>query len=715
MRENLKGILWPSLGYPEIIYCDAEELNLLIVYVSLPNPPDFISNDDIHGELIPVHKEHYPHKIMLNFVESQISDLNNDLSLGRWSSWIIENTYHPLRLVFTLAETIKIKKIKNVLFNLEIKYRNKVYKKDHCAFLTTKKHTHSKILVASDIHLASRWDVIEKNVKTHFPKRVNNFFQSLNDLFLFDPKDLLTQESILHSFVNPNCNFIEFIKKANRMMDDGEINFIVLIGDLVDYKYKETRSKSGTAFNDTEWSILEDMILGTHPKSEGLRVPVFMTTGNHDYRLYPYKLQIYGLKHCGISDEVTKEYLKRTKEYLKFKYRLEDFDALKINIGKNHSLNYYYRNFNPFDDYGFDFDGIRLVFMDTGSDFFCHPSELLTSKMLYFLRRIFNGLISIGFSWKQIQLFRRHIEAILTDKPIILFCHAPLLNTNKDTDKYLVKEYSLPLKVKSKNVNEALGKKNSLKFASEIIKSGLGYSTIYKNHLPVLSALCEHNGPSVIMSGHIHRHIEFGIAKNTGEVFKFNYSGSNELKEHLLSRLLIQQGNPLGQIEREGRGLGPSYRIVDITNGTIENIKNVPIPIAPFSNLYPQIYVSQKKQNADIVFFFNKESEFNSDEDPVLYRIILQFLTNRRKIPKLDLNKLELKIMTNFRSDQNSLFKKYIDNNLIIFLIENTTKINISIRNRPKKIKIVIVTECFAKKPTGYNSLGLKRHYQEIK
>jgi Calcineurin-like phosphoesterase len=89
-------------------------------------------------------------------------------------------------------------------------------------------------------------------------------------------------------FVNFNEHLRKFIRWANTAADAGELDFVWALGDLVDFVHIGLVTREPT---DNNWSTLIDMFISCpHERergNEGLRVPLFTTPGNHDWRAYP--------------------------------------------------------------------------------------------------------------------------------------------------------------------------------------------------------------------------------------------------------------------------------------------------------------------------------------------------------------------------------------------------------------------------------------------
>lgn len=105
-------------------------------------------------------------------------------------------------------------------------------------------------------------------------------------------------------FKNFNGRLREFIRWANETADKGQLDFIWALGDLVDFCRTGLLDRTP---GDSNWSTLTEILTGSpaeHERgNEGLQVPIFTTTGNHDWRTYPYspafRLDIFGItKKC---------------------------------------------------------------------------------------------------------------------------------------------------------------------------------------------------------------------------------------------------------------------------------------------------------------------------------------------------------------------------------------------------------------------------------
>jgi hypothetical protein len=95
---------------------------------------------------------------------------------------------------------------------------------------------------------------------------------------------------------NWNDRFRGFVKYANYLHGIGVLDVIVATGDVYDFLLEDDDDPSGGG----NPAFLRKLVLGQapgpdFPDVEELRVPIFMTPGNHDYRKHPYK-HIFDLK-----------------------------------------------------------------------------------------------------------------------------------------------------------------------------------------------------------------------------------------------------------------------------------------------------------------------------------------------------------------------------------------------------------------------------------
>ncbi len=124
-------------------------------------------------------------------------------------------------------------------------------------------------------------------------------FVHLTDLHVAERNDMWAKEinstvgpvpvEDSQGFINFNQRLRHFIDWANKKAVRGELDLVLTLGDLVDFVAKGV-GKAET--RDTNWHNVIQIFTGSIEESgrqnSGLRVPIFTSTGNHDWRLYPY-------------------------------------------------------------------------------------------------------------------------------------------------------------------------------------------------------------------------------------------------------------------------------------------------------------------------------------------------------------------------------------------------------------------------------------------
>lgn len=101
-------------------------------------------------------------------------------------------------------------------------------------------------------------------------------------------------EDIRKGYINFNDRLRQFIKMVNELADRGELDFIVITGDLVDFAFLGWEDELNPSENN--WKTFISIITGRGKErvngNYGIKVAIFTSTGNHDWRLHPYNPNI---------------------------------------------------------------------------------------------------------------------------------------------------------------------------------------------------------------------------------------------------------------------------------------------------------------------------------------------------------------------------------------------------------------------------------------
>ncbi len=372
------------------------------------------------------------------------------------------------------------------------------------------------VLFAADLHVAYAWERLEEQIRSLETERKLYVTENLTD-----PARFFSRESFRENFVNPNHNLAALISTANLFAQRQQLDVIIFGGDLVDYVYRHFKGVDKDSYESTNFHLFESLILGRHGSGEELEVPILTCTGNHDYRLYPYKIETYGLQHCGLHHYQTKFLMKARRTPRLGIPTLRDLQAVVARTGRHHSLKYYFDFINPSLNYRINLGGLSLILLDTGRDVWLdclrvHPRRW--GNLVRSTRYDLNDPFSEGLHEDQLALLRRWIEDSDANGDVILVFHAGIFNpsgkdgsntpgstsaeqgSNKDVevtpDRVDLNPYlSMP---------DTLGSRLALE--KDLGRRSLNVSCIFQNQLPILKAAQRQR--LLGLSGHIHRRVQ---------------------------------------------------------------------------------------------------------------------------------------------------------------------------------------------------------------
>jgi hypothetical protein len=316
---------------------------------------------------------------------------------------------------------------------------------------------------------------------------------------------------------NPNNYFRKFIRWANQLANQGQLDFIIATGDLIDYclKYNLPKMRS-YELHETNWDIFMRIVLnfsldhtptlpqiGIEPQEE-LSIPLFTQTGNHDVRLYGYPITATGIyKHFGLN-------LLEAQIY-KDPYKRRAFRSIQTD---KYCLRAYYQFINPFDDFMLRFGNFRGIFLNSGADSFTALKSLLMANP---------G--SVGFSEKQILFLQQTTKMMMEEDPQktinVLFSHGPILNPvfrnwfYRQVAKFLNKKSAKELnRMRPDWYKEANLQLHKIKNIRADQALDFNFGTISDNRLDAMAIMMKYNMMGI--HGHTHMPREFRFVA-TGE------------------------------------------------------------------------------------------------------------------------------------------------------------------------------------------------------
>ncbi len=144
----------------------------------------------------------------------------------------------------------------------------------------------------TDLHVALRNDLFNDNMQENITYPASP-----------DPSE--------NQFNNFNENLRLFIRHANELADRGELDFVLILGDLVDFLRRGFNEREDYGHNNLR--VFRDLILGAgnevhrSPPNPGLKVPIFTSTGNHDWRFFPYDVTVHR-SVFGVNQSVARQF-----------------------------------------------------------------------------------------------------------------------------------------------------------------------------------------------------------------------------------------------------------------------------------------------------------------------------------------------------------------------------------------------------------------------
>ncbi|MBI4651814.1 metallophosphoesterase [Candidatus Desantisbacteria bacterium] len=275
--ENIKLplILSPSLGFPEIIRLDEEEKEFTVIVAS--KDTNFgkwslllsFSNRIDYTKEIPLKVK----SIMELSTDSSYLPSSMEGTRENISNELFQKILGGDVKIFKIAISIIKSDFKDLLRNknrylFDLCMEGTFYqKKIHALFLTVTDKKDTDFIHLSDLHLARRNDLIKDEIEAIAGPIIN--------------------------FNNFNENMRKFIVKANSLADKDELDFILIGGDIIDFVNQGISDKGNEPNNN--WYVFMEILSGTGSEPQkgnyGIKIPIFTTTGNHDWRLHPYSIE----------------------------------------------------------------------------------------------------------------------------------------------------------------------------------------------------------------------------------------------------------------------------------------------------------------------------------------------------------------------------------------------------------------------------------------
>lgn len=484
MPVKLQGILWPALGYPRVLEAGETQFDIVLSLAGCEAPDLARFQGWLRG----------PCDVPLHPLGAAVVPIASIRSIGRWAPWVARGAPWVVVIRVGLEPGCP-----SGLFDLEVECAGYHLRKPGSVAVRAP-GAEFRVLVATDLHLATRWDDHQEGLARHYEEPA----RASGDPARFDMTEAFSRRTVLNSYVNPNANFRAFLQHVDELAARGGADALILSGDLVDFKFNRPRSEGGSGFADTSWKLIHDMLLG-RGGAPRLRIPLFTCSGNHDYRLYPYRFRTYRMRHAGLPDEVSAPYLRARGEWGHTRYRLSDLDAVRIDTGAAHSLEYYFREFNPCLDYEVDLGGARFLFLDSGPDVVTNLRHLRSQRRGRFVQGLGNPASphSDGLRDDQVE-YLREWSGRAAGRAAVVISHAPLVFPPTQPESVL----RLPPDADACAAD----------FEQMLSRQKLDRRGLFANQLAVLQALRAHPGTALFLAGHCHTNAEMRLERATGHL-----------------------------------------------------------------------------------------------------------------------------------------------------------------------------------------------------
>jgi hypothetical protein len=361
--------------------------------------------------------------------------------------------------------------------------------------------------------------------------------------------------------VNFNDRFRGFIRYANYLHGIGVLDVILATGDIIDYLFEDDdeQSAGGNAL------FARNLLLGLapsarFPEAEELRVPMFIVAGNHDYRMYPYRL-VFDLDFGPANVQQLSNFAT---------YRIDKADALvadnrqsvstlsaetaarSVQIDRDHPSFTAHLADKP--NYVVRLGSHRIVMLDSGSDTGLPQSKL--DLVIYAL----GGLpedkrTSVGGSPNSVGVTNEMLKLVvdtLAETPdeglFIVGLHAPLFNMWDEEYPYFLRETQRRAQAaqvhgwlarhdsgsRAAQIGEAVRQQHPAWFGTsgdpdavayvkrgdpdEFLDFGVSRGASHEV-LKAIAGVGQRRRADIVLHGHIHRYNEFRIAaQENGEL-----------------------------------------------------------------------------------------------------------------------------------------------------------------------------------------------------
>jgi predicted MPP superfamily phosphohydrolase len=341
-------------------------------------------------------------------------------------------------------------------------WRHEQRLRSRCVALRARRDSRLSLAFASDLHVAAIWDSIDAAIANH-------------------------AADLHETFLHPGRLLQGFVERANGLAAAGELDLVILGGDLVDHVRPGPHANVCGSNVDHLIELLD-----------GLRVPSFVIPGNHDYRLHAWRPRIYPYESVAVPVPRAAAALRRAGLWDALPWRLSDLRALHTTDEHGTSaLADHLLRLAPKVDYTVDLDEIRLAFVSTGRDVLPRWHSVERGRRRVFLRSLpgsWEHPDSEGLTQAQVD---RIGAAVGGTRGAAVFLHAPLLNPPPG----MRIESRLP----HLRPGDDAGRAATARFERHLARSGLRQGVFFRNPAGLIRHLATARNGAAVFSGHVHQ------------------------------------------------------------------------------------------------------------------------------------------------------------------------------------------------------------------
>jgi 3',5'-cyclic AMP phosphodiesterase CpdA len=328
----------------------------------------------------------------------------------------------------------------------------------------------ARIAFVTDLHLAAIWDVLADAIARHAP-------------------------DLAASYLNPRVHLAAAVAELDALAARGELDAVVLGGDLVDHVYRVPRSRLTGRSEESNVPLVVEALAA-------LRAPTFAIPGNHDFRLCPWRPRAYGLKELGIPVLRTAALLRAADLWDALPYRLSDLDALRSREpGGRTALAQHLRELAPTTDRTVAIGALELVLVSTGRDLLPRWRSLERERRASLVRALPTTWLYPdleGMGEPQLALIADAIAAArASGRGVALFQHGPLFHPPE--------RRPVEAHIDRLDPGDDDGIAGRVAFERRLRASGLRRGVFFRNPAPLVRTLRAAKTPVAVFAGHTHR------------------------------------------------------------------------------------------------------------------------------------------------------------------------------------------------------------------